>query len=145
VDESDTDFIVPPALEQLAKVKPEAWDHWRAHMQASVDLYVTLVEDLDSMYMDVEDRTERRKKARQAARSVLPNATETKIAITLNARALRHVIQMRASAAADVEIRRLAVELLHVSRRAAPLLFYDMRIVTLPDGTQAVESKHLKV
>ena len=43
--------------------------------------------------------------ARQAARSVLPNATQTKIFVTANARALRHFIEMRASEHAETEIR----------------------------------------
>ena len=43
----------------------------------------------------------RRKMARQAARSVLPNATETKIFVTANARALRHFIELRCNEHAD--------------------------------------------
>ena len=48
-------------------------------------------------FKDEPDKTQRRKLARQAARSVLPNATETKIFVTANARALRHFIEMRGS------------------------------------------------
>ena len=51
----------------------------------------------------------RRKQARQAARAVLPNDTETRIVVTGNYRAWRHFIAMRASEHADVEIRRLAI------------------------------------
>ena len=60
-------------------------------------------------FKDEPDRTLRRKLARQAARSVLPNATETKIFVTANARALRHFIELRGSRHAEVEIRKLAV------------------------------------
>lgn len=52
-------------------------------------------------YAYVEDKTARRKGAREAARSVLPNATETKVFVTGNVRALRHFIEMRANPAAD--------------------------------------------
>lgn len=145
VDESNASFVVPPAIMELARVRPDLWEVWQNHMRASADLYGRLVDGLSSMYMDVDDATERRKKARQAARSVLPNATETKIAVTMNARALRWFIQMRANPAADVEIRRLAVEMHRVAVKVAPLLFYDMKVIRLPDGTEGIESKHHKV
>lgn len=145
VDESDTDFVVPPAIEALAAVQPDLRAKWDGHMRISAELYKELVDALGAMYCELPDPTERRKKARQAARSVLPNATETKIAVSMNARALRWFIQMRANAAADVEIRRLAVEMYRVAVKVAPLLFYDMKIVPLPDGTEGIESTHHKV
>ena len=62
----------------------------------------------------------RRKRARQTARSVLPNAAETKIVVTGNARAWRHVIELRGAAGAETEIRRLAIKLLACSRPRRP-------------------------
>ena len=76
-------------------------------------------------FTDVPDRTLRRKMARQAARSVLPNATETKIFITGNARALRHFIELRGSEHADVEIRKVALAILGILGHEAPNLFGD--------------------
>ena len=61
--------------------------------------------------------------ARQAARAVLPNATETKIVVTANARAWRHFIEMRASEHAEPEIRKLAITILRVLQQEAPNLF----------------------
>jgi thymidylate synthase (FAD) len=145
VDESDTDFVVPPAIEALAAVRPDLRQKWDVHMGLCADLYKELVGAIGSMYSELQDPTERRKKARQAARSVLPNATETKIAVSVNARALRWFIQMRANPAADVEIRRLAVEMYRIAAKVAPLLFYDMKLVPLQDGTEGIESKHHKV
>ena len=72
--------------------------------------------------------TLRRKQARQAARAVLPNATETRIVVTGNYRAWRHFIAMRATEAADVEIRELAVECLRQLQRVAPNVFADFTI-----------------
>src|SRR5437763_32774 len=91
------------------------------------------------------DKTLRRKLARQAARSVLPNATETKIFVSANARALRHFIEMRASRHAEVEIRKLAVKVLEVMQAEAPALFGDYRLEPLPDGTFEVSTPHRKV
>lgn len=64
-----------------------------------------------------------RKSAREAARSILPNATETEIFVTVNARALRHFIELRGSEFADKEIRRLACCLLDLASKEAPDLF----------------------
>ena len=83
--------------------------------------------------------------ARQAARSVLPNATETKIFVTANARALRHFIEMRASRHAETEIRQLAVQVLRVMQQEAPNLFGDYTLTALPDGTFEATTPHRKV
>ena len=94
---------------------------------------------------NVEDKTLRRKIARQAARSVLPNATETKIFVTANARALRHFIEMRCSEPAEVEIRKVAAEILCVLQKEAPNLFGDYELKSLPDGTFEAHTAHRKV
>ncbi|MEC7733561.1 MAG: FAD-dependent thymidylate synthase, partial [Chloroflexota bacterium] len=92
-----------------------------------------------------ETNTDRRKAIRQAARSVLPNATETKIFITANVRALRHFIEMRGAIFADWEIRFLAIEMLKLLEKEAPLLFGDFLIEDLDDGTQITYPKFSKV
>ena len=61
-----------------------------------------------------------RKTARQAARSVLPNATETKIFVTANARALRHFLEQRGSRHAEPEIRMLANEVCKITATGSP-------------------------
>lgn len=90
-------------------------------------------------------KTARRKSAREAARCVLPNATETKMFFTANARALRHIFEMRGNVAAEQEIRALAVQMLELVRPEAPHIFQDMTVVALPDGTSKIESAHRKV
>ena len=89
--------------------------------------------------------TSRRKRARQAARAVLPNAAETKIVVTGNARSWRHFIEMRGSTGADVEIRRLAVSVLRHLQQESPNIFGDLEIVAQPDGTEVVETPYEKV
>ena len=76
--------------------------------EASVRAYTELLEGLERRFADLDNATLRRKQARQAARAVLPNATETRIVVTGNYRAWRHFIAMRATEAADVEIRVMA-------------------------------------
>ena len=90
-------------------------------------------------------RTDRRKAARQAARSVLPNATEAKVFVTANARALRHFIEQRGSRHAEPEIRRLAGLVLDALRAEAPNLFGDYARRPLPAGTDEITTPHPKV
>jgi thymidylate synthase (FAD) len=107
---------------------------------SAVRAYTELLEGLEKKFADVEQATLRRKQARQAARAVLPNATETRIVVTGNYRAWRHFVAMRASEHADVEIRALAIACLHELQRVAPNVFADFEIGALPDGTEVASS-----
>jgi thymidylate synthase (FAD) len=88
---------------------------------------------------------DRRKWARQAARSILPNACETKIFVTGNSRAWRHFLEQRGSPHADTEIRLLAVEICKVLKQESPNIFHDVELTDEPDGMQSVRVVHTKV
>ncbi|HZW35156.1 MAG TPA: FAD-dependent thymidylate synthase [Isosphaeraceae bacterium] len=141
VDESECDFVEPEVIAE----DPELHRIWLEAIQASQAAYRELADRLAEKFKGLSDRTLRRKKAREAARSVLPNATETKIFVTANARALRHFIEMRGDAAADVEIRRLAIAVFQLLQHEAPNLFGDYSLIDLPEGGQAVTTPHRKV
>ena len=113
-------------------------------VEASHQAYLDLVAGLMDKLGDMEDRTQRRKLARQAARSVLPNATETMIFVTVNARALRHFIELRGSEWAETEIRGVALEMLRIMQREAPNLFGDYEIVR-ENGTEVARTQFQKV
>src|SRR4051812_35642854 len=125
VDESVAEYVEPDVI----AADPELHALWLDAIGQVHKAYVQLVEKLNAKYASEPDRTQRRKMARQAARSVLPNATETKIFVTANARALRHFIEMRASRHAEVEIRKLAVAVLRIMQTEAPNLFADYQLV----------------
>jgi thymidylate synthase ThyX len=93
-----------------------------------------------SFYLTGVSRSLTHKQARQAARAILPNATETRIVVTGNYRAWRHFIGMRATEHADVEIRALAIECLRQLQREVPNVFNDFEIATLEDGTEIASS-----
>lgn len=117
---------------------------WLAGAEAAMHNYRELSDYLAGKFTDIEDKTLRRKKAREAARSVLPNATETKIFVTGNARALRHFLELRGDAAADAEIRRVAVATLRVLQAAAPNLFGDYAI-NVVNGEESTTTPFTKV
>ncbi len=132
VDENGGTFVAPPLLQGLA---PPARRIVEEAAEDAAATYRDLVRYLDEAVPPAADRrdtlgakTARRKAIRSAARSVLPNATETKMFVTANVRAWRHFIEQRASEYADAEIRRLALMILEVLQREAPLLFGDFKV-----------------
>lgn len=119
VDESEAEVIVPPILkgspphldlqENLSQLTVEARSHYRTIFSALMSLGVS------------------RKQAREAARCVLPNATETKFIVTGNMRAWRDVLSKRLPRHADAEIQLLATEILRQLQEIAPNTFQDMK------------------
>lgn len=136
VPERDAAMVEPDVIAS----DPELHARFVAATEASLAAYNELLAALEQKFADVPNATLRRKQARQAARSVLPNATETRIVVTGNYRAWQHFIAMRATEAADVEIRALAVEILRQLQKVAPNVFGDFEISALPDGTEVASS-----
>lgn len=152
VDESVAEYIEP----DIIAGDPELHAIWLEAVTHAHKSYVKLAEKLSNklsypthataaMLPPNADKTTIRKTARQAARSVLPNATETKLMVTGNARALRHFIEQRGSEFADPEIRKLAGKIHAVMKTEAPNLFGDYKTERLPDGTFAIETPYKKV
>jgi thymidylate synthase (FAD) len=138
VPEREAAMVEPEAI----AADPELHKKFVEATEASVRAYTELLEGLERRFASVDNATLRRKQARQAARAVLPNATETRIVVTGNYRAWRHFIAMRATEHADVEIRELAVECLRQLQRVAPNVFADFTITTLADGSEIAASPY---
>lgn len=138
VDESVAEYVEP----DIIRNDPDLHKIWVLAVSTAHEAYIELVDKLnEKLLADLE----RRKAARQAARSVLPNATETKIVVTANVRAFRHFIEMRASRHAEPEIRKLAHMVWELLVKEAPLLFDDYISWTLPDGTKELRTPYRKV
>lgn len=101
-------FVMPWEIQQSDK---SLQNYWKACMEEAQHHYQKFVNLLESTIDPSIKGTERRKAARQAARSVLPAAAETKLMFTANARALQHIFNLRGSKHADKEIRMLATAL----------------------------------
>jgi len=141
VDESDANFVMPPAILGDAALESA----WRAQMDTALAAYSTLVAQLVSRYEWVVDKVHRRKMAREAARAVLPNSTETKIVVTGNVRAWRTMLELRCGEGAELEIRRLGVDILRVLQSEAPAFFSDFEIYTAEDQREAARAGYHKV
>lgn len=99
-------FIVPPAVEADA----EAAERYSAACTAAFEAYRSMIE----AGVPAED-----------ARYLLPNATETKIVITMNVRELLHFFELRCCKRAQWEIREVALRMLEIVDSTAPYIFMD--------------------
>jgi thymidylate synthase (FAD) len=141
VDESQANFVMPPAI-----IGDEALEQsWTEQVEGAQRSYVALVEQLMTRYAWVSDKVHRRKMAREAARGVLPNSTETKIVVTGNARAWRTMLELRSSEGAEFEIRRCALMIIRVLQAESPAFFSDFEIYQAGDRAEAAKIIYHKV
>jgi thymidylate synthase (FAD) len=144
VDENEARYVVPPLYQQSEELRQK----WQETIEYLRKAYSELAEAstryVQERFPEMAPR-DRRKWARQAARSVLPNACETKIFVTGNARAWRHFLEQRGSPHAETEIRLLAVEIYRVLKAESANLFHDVELAEEPDGLPSVRVQHSKV
>ena len=141
VDESHAAFVMPPAIAGDPKLEAE----WQQQVTEAQAAYVRAVEGLMQRYEWVADKVHRRKLAREAARSVLPNGTEVKIVVSGNARAWRTMLELRCGEGAELEIRRMAIAVLRLLQKEAGALFSDFEIYTADDTQEAARVTYHKV
>lgn len=101
---------VPVVVPSSVQESEEALNVFNEAIHAATDAYAKLVE----MGIEAED-----------ARYLLPNAAETKIVVTMNARELHHFFEVRCCNRAQWEIRDLAWQMLELVRPLAPYVFLD--------------------
>ncbi len=113
------EYVIPPSVAE----NEEACQAFEAMMHRAQALYDELIA---------------KGAAAEDARYVLPNATETKIVVTMNARELRHFFQLRCCYRAQCEIRQMAMKMLELVKGIAPLLFKNSGPICLakpcPEG-----------
>jgi thymidylate synthase (FAD) len=100
----DVRAVVPPSIAE----RPETAEEFRGKLEELWAVYARWVDE----GVPAED-----------ARYLLPNACETKIVVSMNARELRHFFTLRLCRRAQWEIRALAFEMLRVVAPLAPALF----------------------
>lgn len=138
VASEDIGMVIPP----LVADDPDLVEEFRALHQQAMQVYRKAVERLSQKMAD-QKPFQRRKMAREAARYVLPEGSETALVMTGNFRAWRHFIHMRASQQAMPEMRLLAAQVTQQLREKFPAVFGDFSLQQLPDGTyEAISQYH---
>ena len=128
VDKSNFNYIIPPDVAAI----PEAKEEFAAAMEEDKRHYESLRSILTEKYKEINTNagmnekdalSAAEKKANEDARFVLPNACDTKIIMTMNARSLMNFFRQRCCNRAQWEIRELAAEMLKLVKAVSPLLF----------------------
>ncbi|MBF0327941.1 MAG: FAD-dependent thymidylate synthase [Nitrospirae bacterium] len=111
-EESGFDYIVPPIIGEDKELKK---------------LFIGLMNEAQMAYSQLvaklNEKGVKGESANQDARFVLPNAAETKIIVTMNARELLHFFRQRCCNRAQWEIRRMAEEMLKLAKKTSPVIF----------------------
>lgn len=155
LEELDVGVCVPPNI----YANKDLFELWQGHQIKSRALYQTFSEELYKFELGKylynnkikeenltrKQQTDIKKLARESSRSLLPEATETKCFITLNARCARNILELRCSRFAAVEIRKLANLLYLILSEHSPNIFQDYTKITLPDGTFELTTPNRKV
>lgn len=128
VKEKDLAYVTPP---EIAK-DPETLKLYKESMAQAEEAYHKLADKLSEGYFaeylaaGIDEKTARRnaeKKAIEDARFVLPNACETKMVMTINARSLINFFHHRCCNRAQWEIRDVADQMLALVSKVAPNIF----------------------
>lgn len=111
-EETGFDYVIPPII----KKDEELRNYFESFMAEAQRTYNHIVKRLNEKGIKGEA-------ANQDARFVLPNATETKIIVTMNARELLHFFRQRCCYRAQWEIRQMSEEMLRIVKGIAPTIF----------------------
>lgn len=128
VNEAKFEYVIPPEIEK----NPTTKRLFEEAMADDVKKYNAIADVLAKKHYEEfiaqgkDDKTAKRlaeKKAIEDARYVLPNACETKIIATFNARSLLNFFSERCCERAQWEIRDMACRMLELVKEAAPTVF----------------------
>lgn len=115
VEMFDAGFVIPPSVES----NPDALDIYTRFLYNAREAYARL----RALGIRKED-----------CRFLLPNATETRLVMTMNFRELRHFFKTRCHKAAQWEIRDVATQMLKIMYDVAPHVFGDLYAEFCADG-----------
>lgn len=120
VDEAGANIVLPPIYRNTQP---------GTALSKTAELLEGIAQDLDSHYEGLVEEAaidgHKRKQAREAARAILPNMTETKMVVTGNLRAWLQVIERRTAPDADAELQEVMGMARDALRPLAPTIFKE--------------------
>lgn len=121
-------FVAPPAV-RADPLMLEVFSHkCMRSAYAYMEMLGHLGDSVDGAGRYSEDATLRRKRIKEAARSVLPNCVGSDGMVSVNARALRHILQMRSDVHADASIREFANAAFEATADLLPGVMADVEL-----------------
>ena len=138
--------------ESMRYVRPKELKLWLPPDVKDDEKFMKAAEDMERSYKDIESRYDwdsmdfgRKKRFTSALRRILPSGMATNMIWTANHRTIRHVITMRTSEYAEVEIRKVFDEVAKKMKERYPLVYQDFERRQLEDGTGSWVPKFVKV
>lgn len=128
VKEHNMEYVTPPEIAE----NEEALKIYNDAMQSAADTYLKLSQILEEKHYKtflqkgLDEKSAKRSAEKQAiedARFVLPNACDTKMIVTMNARSLQNFFTHRCCNRAQWEIREVAKQMLALCLEVAPNIF----------------------
>lgn len=125
---SQFEYIVPPAIENNQAAKDIFIKAMEQDQKYYDEISSILFEEHYNKYINAglkekDAKAKAEKEAIEDSRYIFPNACETKIVFTMNARALLNFFRLRSCNRAQWEIRELAIQMLKQVRKVYPVLF----------------------
>lgn len=122
------EYIIPPQIQENEKAKELFIKAMEYDQKAYNQIVDELIQDnikfyLDQGYDEKKAKSMAEKKSIEDARYVFPNACETKIVITMNARTLLNFFEHRICERAQWEIKEMAYLMLEKVKEVAPNIF----------------------
>ena len=137
------EYIIPPEIERIPKAKEVFLKSMEKDQEAYDELVRLLKEEkwklyegqkmTQKEYIKIQNKIE--KESIEDARYVFPNACETKMVVTMNARRLYNLFNKRCCNRAQWEIRNVANEMLKIVKKVAPILFSNAGAPCSTTGT----------
>lgn len=130
VTEGQFEYIVPPSIANNKEANKIFIKAMEEDQKRYDDIVAILSKEHTETFLSegIDEKKAKRdatKKAIEDARFILPNACETKIVVTMNARALFNFFTLRCCTRAQWEIRELADQMLEHVKAVAPIVFKD--------------------
>lgn|SRR6478735_287631 len=114
------EFAIPPLVRGT-----EQEDSFKRVCELAVGQYESTVE---AIKLEGLPKTLEKKRKREAARNILPGALTCDLLFTCNARALRHIIQLRTNEHADLSFREFAYNLFDEAHNVIPELLVGAKV-----------------
>lgn len=124
-------FVIPPRLRGHAELEEE----FMSQCHSAAESYTKF---RDAVSLPYEEGTLKRKRAKEMARSLLPNALASDGMVSLNLRSARWIIQSRSDLHADLSLREMAYSVYNALIRVAPKTLHDAVVTPTDDGIPVV-------
>jgi len=155
-DEATAKFVMPAELKgespaESAGAAAEVRGLWLRIIEELQRDYQSITDELESEYLRSHPTHKAGKRLpkevlrsiRSVARSLLPNATGTKLVFSANGRSLRHFLDLRGAILGDLEMRAVSALIYTRLLREAPALLCDFEMIVHEDGYPLIRRKRV--